>query len=72
MDGRGGNPGFPVLSVWVSQAIQAQLHLDSIPPHSKWQIISASSDIQCNNINHDGFPFTVPVAPIRYSSWIPL
>lgn len=58
--------------MWMFQAIQAQLHFDYIPSHSKWQIIAASSDIQCNNINHDEFPFTVPVASLRYCSWIPL
>lgn len=57
---------FPLL--WMFQAIRPQLHLDYIPSHSKWQIIAAPSDIQCNNINHDEFPFTVHVASIHYSS----
>lgn len=58
--------------IWMFKAVQPQLHLDYITLHSKWQIIAASFDIQCNNINHDEFPFTIHVASIHYFSWIPL
>lgn len=59
-------------SIWMFKAIQPELHLDYITLYSKWQIITAAFDIQCNNINHDEFPFTIHVASIHYFSWIPL